>query len=177
MQKTFNHKLGNGVSQSHNHEKQVMKSVIKSASIGLITLACLAVNAQTVDVVRRAYQETPSLPIAPSMNPSSTNRGGTSNQSFVAATTDINIRTVIENWSKAAGWSFGLVHWNSDRDLPVLGNARFQGDYKSAVRQLLASTELTDTPLQPCFYSNFVLRVVPRSEKCDRMSASAGEAK
>lgn len=166
MQKVFNLKLVID-----------MSFFTKLSSFALITLACIAVNAQTLELVRRAYEETPSLPIAPLMDASSVNRVGTSNQSFIVSTTDINIRTVLEKWSKSSGWTFGLVHWNSDRDLPVLANARFQGDYKSSVRQLLSSTEMTDVPLQPCFYSNFVLRVVPFSEKCDRISASAGEAK
>jgi len=40
------------------------------------------------------------------------------------------------------------------------------------VRGLLSSTDLTDFPVQPCFYSNNVLRVVTRAEVCDRMTAS-----
>jgi len=39
---------------------------------------------------------------------------------------------------------------------------------------LLASTELGDRPLRPCFYSNKVVRVVPYAQVCDRTRNPAG---
>jgi hypothetical protein len=36
---------------------------------------------------------------------------------------------------------------------------------------LIEATELSDRPLQPCFYANQVLRVVPLAEACDRTLA------
>jgi hypothetical protein len=48
-------------------------------------------------------------------------------------------------------------------DADLLGS-----DFKNAVRKLLSSTDLTDRPLQPCFHTNKVLRVIPKAELCDR---------
>jgi hypothetical protein len=45
-----------------------------------------------------------------------------------------------------------------------------------AVRHLLAATELSERPLQPCFYSNQVLRVVPYAQACDRTAGSPARA-
>lgn len=74
-------------------------------------------------------------------------------------------------WSRRAGWTHDAEHWTVPFDLPVLSSADLGTDFKSAVRALLASTDLTNMPLQPCFYSNKVLRVVPKAELCDRMAA------
>lgn len=73
-------------------------------------------------------------------------------------------------WSKRAGWTHDPEHWTVPFDLPVLSSADLGTDFKGAVRSLLASTDLTNMPLQPCFYSNNVLRVVPKAELCDRMA-------
>jgi len=44
------------------------------------------------------------------------------------------------------------------------------------VRALLAATELSERPVQPCFYANQVLRVVAYTQTCDRSAAPAGAA-
>lgn len=126
--------------------------------------------AQGVNMVNRPYQETPELPLARPGEDAMGRAGGIRTTGWTVTVEDKTIRKVVENWSKIEGWAFPTSNWTVDRDLPVAGSMLFQGDYKSAIRSLLSSSDLTDMPLQPCFYSNRVLRVVPRAELCDRMS-------
>lgn len=91
---------------------------------------------------------------------------------FNAAPADHSMRQALSRWAQAAGWTFAPEHWTVPVDIPLTGSADFGGDFKAAVRDLLAATELAEQPLQPCFYSNQVLRVVPLPEACDR---TAGE--
>ncbi|HEY9279500.1 MAG TPA: TcpQ domain-containing protein [Eoetvoesiella sp.] len=88
---------------------------------------------------------------------------------------DQNLRVALSRWAQTAGWTFGAEHWAVDADIPIVGSATFQAQFKTAVQELVASTELADRPLQPCFYSNRVLRVVPYAQSCDR-TASLAEA-
>ena len=90
---------------------------------------------------------------------------------FDAALADQNMRKVLSRWARIAGWSFDAEHWTVDVDIPLAGAASFGSDFKGSVRALLASTELSGRPLQPCFYSNNVMRVVPLAEPCDRTVA------
>lgn len=90
---------------------------------------------------------------------------------FEAAVADQNMRKLLERWARDAGWTFNAEHWAVDVDIPLAGAAAFDGDFKGAVRQLLASTELSTKPVQPCFYSNRVLRVIPLVESCNRTRA------
>jgi len=85
---------------------------------------------------------------------------------------DINLRTVLSRWAIEAGWTFEPEHWAVNADIPIAGSASFEPGFKSAVQQLMASTELADRPLQPCFYSNRVLRVVPYAQPCDRTAGA-----
>lgn len=84
---------------------------------------------------------------------------------------DKTIREALKSWSKTANWTFEPEHWAVPVDIPITAGAPFSGDFKTAVRQLISTTELGDTPLQPCFYSNRVVRVVPINQVCDQMSA------
>jgi hypothetical protein len=84
---------------------------------------------------------------------------------------DKTIREALKNWTVRAGWTFEPEYWTLPMDIPVTATATFSGDFKSAVRQLIAATELSDTPSQPCFYLNRVVRVVPINQVCDQMSA------
>lgn len=90
--------------------------------------------------------------------------------SWSVSPSDKTIREALARWAKIATWSFEPEHWSVGVDIPLTASATFQGDFKIAVRQLISTTELSDTPLQPCFYSNRVVRVVPFNEMCDRMS-------
>jgi len=84
---------------------------------------------------------------------------------------DATLRAVLARWAADAGWAFEPQHWAVDADIPLAGSADFPADFKTAVRSLLASTELADRPVQPCFYTNKVLRVVPFTQACDRSAA------
>lgn len=88
---------------------------------------------------------------------------------------DVTLRGGLTRWAHLAGWTFDPQHWAVDVDIPVAGTAVFEGDFKDAVRALLASTELAERPVQPCFYSNQVLRVVPHARAC-RPRNEAGAA-
>ena len=78
------------------------------------------------------------------------------------------MRETLVQWARAAQWDFGPEHWAVDVDIPIVGSAQFKTPFEEAVRALVASSELGDRPLQPCFYSNRVLRVVPFAQPCDR---------
>ncbi|VTU44943.1 toxin co-regulated pilus biosynthesis Q family protein [Variovorax sp. RA8] len=92
-------------------------------------------------------------------------------QPFTVSRSDKTIREALAVWARRAGWTHDPEHWTVPFDLPVLSSADLGSDFKGAVRALLSSTDLTNLPLQPCFYSNKVLRVVPKAELCDRMAA------
>ena len=101
------------------------------------------------------------LPLAPS----------TAAVGFDISPADRSIREALARWARSAGWSHEPSHWTLDRDFPVEGAAGaelFGPDFKTAVRLLLASTELTERPVQPCFYSNRVVRVIPQAELCNK---------
>lgn len=87
---------------------------------------------------------------------------------YAVSPADHTMRQALERWAMRAGWVFSAEHWAVDVDIPLVGEASFESDFKSAVRELLAATEMGDRPLQPCFYSNRVLRVVPYAQACDR---------
>ena len=87
---------------------------------------------------------------------------------FEALKTDQNLRKVIDRWAPLAGWSFENSYWTLDRDIPVSGSAPFSSDFKASVLALLKTTEVSDRPAKPCFYTNMVVRVVSKSEKCDK---------
>ncbi|MDS1141894.1 TcpQ domain-containing protein [Pusillimonas sp. SM2304] len=86
---------------------------------------------------------------------------------------DLTLRAALARWARAAGWTFEPEHWTVDADIPIVGSARFDLEFKPAVQELVASTELADKPLQPCFYSNRVLRIVPYAQSCDRTVGSS----
>jgi hypothetical protein len=78
--------------------------------------------------------------------------------------TDENLRLLIERWSKSVGWT---AVWDVDRDI-LIGNAGEKAnDFRSAIRWVLASTELGDLVVKPCFYNNSVIRVVRKTVKCN----------
>jgi len=77
----------------------------------------------------------------------------------------------LSRWARTAGWTFEADHWAVDADIPIVGSATFHSGFELAVQDLVASTELADRPLQPCFYANRVLRIVPYAQSCDRTAA------
>ncbi|MCD0506136.1 toxin co-regulated pilus biosynthesis Q family protein, partial [Bordetella petrii] len=95
---------------------------------------------------------------------------------YRAGLPDTTLRAVLARWAIHAGWLFEPHHWAIDADIPLAGQAEFPGDFKSAVRALLTATELAERPLQPCFYSNKVLRVVSLAQSCDRSVSLRGQS-
>ncbi|NGM87790.1 TrbG/VirB9 family P-type conjugative transfer protein [Parapusillimonas sp. SGNA-6] len=93
---------------------------------------------------------------------------------FEVSPKDDTLRAALARWARIAGWTFDVEHWAVDADIPIVGSARFDASFKSAVQQLVAATELADRPLQPCFYSNQVLRIVPYAQSCDRTAGPPG---
>ncbi len=91
-----------------------------------------------------------------------------STRTFVVTPEDQHVRQALVRWSGISGWHFQPEHWGVDVDIPLSAGASFSDDFVASVQALLLSTELSDRPLQPCFYSNQVLRVVPYAESCDR---------
>lgn len=90
---------------------------------------------------------------------------------FSVTRQDKTIREVLSRWAAQAGWTHAPSHWTIDQDITVEGEAAadvFGGDFRKAVRILISSTELTDRPVQPCFYTNKIVRVVPIAAMCDR---------
>lgn len=96
--------------------------------------------------------------------------------SYAVGPDDGTIRQALGRWAAQAGWIFESEHWAVDVDIPIAGAAAFGGTFQPAVRDLLAATELGDRPLQPCFYANRVLRVVPLAGRCDRTQPAAPDA-
>lgn len=84
---------------------------------------------------------------------------------------DQHLRRALLRWSGLSGWRFQPEHWGVDVDMPLSAAASFTDDFVTSVQALLAATELSDRPLQPCFYANQVLRIVSASELCDRTQA------
>lgn len=85
-------------------------------------------------------------------------------QTWITSPADNNMRQLIQRWSGTVGWS--LV-WSVDKDIPLDSSDQTTGDFRSAVRRLLASTSLSDITLKPCFYTNNVVRVVRETAKCN----------
>ena len=100
-----------------------------------------------------------------------------SSQPFYAITqSDKNLRQALSRWANLSGWKFQAEHWAVDVDIPLTATANFSDEFVSSVRALIEATELSERPLQPCFYANQVLRVVPITEACDRTIAEGVRA-
>lgn len=135
----------------------------------------LAGGAQAQGIQRKAepYSLQPVLPIAAPVTapPLSVSAIPLPAAGFAVSPADRSIREALARWSRDSGWVHEPIHWTLDRDFPVAaaaGPELFGGEFKTAVRVLLSSTELTDRPVQPCFYTNRVVRVIPKAELCDK---------
>ena len=83
---------------------------------------------------------------------------------------DGNVRRALGRWAGLAGWTFEADHWTLAADIPITARAGLGDDFQLAVSALLASTEMADLPVQPCFYQNRVLRVIAFAQRCDPRS-------
>lgn len=99
-----------------------------------------------------------------------------SKMNFSVVRADGHMRRTLTRWAAQAGWVFQGEHWSVDVDIPIDGDAVFEMPFEQAVQALLAATELSDRPLQPCFYSNRVVRVVAFAQACDRTAPPGGRA-
>ena len=148
----------------------------------LLLAACINASAsafaQAVKTIDAPYvsASTASAPVAPQAAPDLTALDaaiGAKAVHYTVARSDENFRLALTRWTKVAGWEFAPEHWAAARDIPVNGSADFGTDFKAAVRGLLKASELSDLPVQPCFYSNSVLRVIPINELCARSTGLA----
>lgn len=103
----------------------------------------------------------------------STAAPGAARATFHVSRADGHLRGVLARWAGLAGWTFEPEHWALDADIPVSADADLGDDFRSAVRALMASTEMGDLPAQPCFYANRVLRVVAYAQQCDPRGTAA----
>ena len=78
--------------------------------------------------------------------------------------TDATFQKLFARWSTLAGWT--LV-WDVPQDIPVIGQFTFSGSFTDAVLNVTDSTDGTDMPVHPCFYSNSLVRIVPISVVCN----------
>lgn len=146
---------------------------MKNILILSTAIFCATMSVAQVRVIDAPYQSQspPQVNVALSAN---TPRAGMQ-AGFEVTPADGNLRNTLIRWSRMVGWTFEGEHWTLGNDIPVTGSASLGNDFKSAVRTLLASSELTDLPAQPCFYSNNVLRVIPINELCARQQKATSQ--
>jgi hypothetical protein len=77
---------------------------------------------------------------------------------------DVNFQRLFARWAKIAGWTF---LWEVDQDIPLVGVDTFNGSFTDAVLAVAHSTDGTDMPIHPCFYTNNLVRIVPVSVVCN----------
>lgn len=109
-----------------------------------------------------------SAPVSTNSIPSTVSKVNVSQPFYAITNADKNLRQALSRWAGLSGWRFQAEHWAVDVDIPLTATASFTDDFIASVRALIESTELSERPLQPCFYANQVLRVVPIAENCDR---------
>lgn len=140
----------------------------------LVALPCIALAKQDAPMVGQAVERTASVigrntsTVVPVVVNANTPPSPTPTASEYVLQPPETVRSALERWAAQADWIFGSQHYAVTVDFPVVATTEIPVDFKAAVRTLLDSTALTDTPVQPCFYSNRVLRVVPRHELCAR---------
>ena len=141
--------------------QQALASVIEVAaqtSVQTLDLQPTAKPAVTVATSVAAVVVTPASEPAPSQ-PAPT---------FAVRQRD-TIRETLGRWAQDAGWTHLPEHYTVDFDIQILGTVAPYTDFRAGVKSLLATTSMTERPLQPCFYSNQVLRVVLRTQRCDQI--------
>lgn len=94
---------------------------------------------------------------------------------FASLTSDKSLKQLIQRWAHDAAWVFNDEHWAVSVEIPLSGPFTQQGNFPDVVQQVLLSTQLSDYPLRPCFYSNNVLRVIPFEESCLALRALRGD--
>lgn len=86
-------------------------------------------------------------------------------QLWAVSLQDKTLYRVMRRWAAQA--QYQLV-WQVDRDFPIESEVVFEGNFRSAVSQVMAGVSMTDFPLQAFINSNTrVLRVVRYLEEHD----------
>ena len=121
---------------------------------------------------RSATEESASAftPTTPAKQVNEVNSVTASTAVYAVTPEDQHLRQTLTRWAHISGWHFQAEHWGVEVDIPLSGAAKFSDDFISSVQALVEATELSERPLQPCFYANQVLRVIAISESCDRTS-------
>lgn len=131
-----------------------------------------AITAQTAEVSQVAVVDATTQPTVDLSAPASTAAPADPPEpplpQWTISPADQNLRLVIARWAETAGWTFAPEYWTVPVDIPITASHTWISEFQEAVRGLLETTELTDRPLQPCFYSNRVVRVVPITQACNR---------
>lgn len=92
---------------------------------------------------------------------------------FRAEPSDHTLRHTLKRWAQREGWLFQDQHWELEVDLPIVSAATFSSSFSESVEQLMRSTALGSRPLQACFYSNKVMRVIALAQSCDPSEATS----
>lgn len=151
---------------------QVQPAATRKAALELVARNAEVSISRTGDalMISQISQNSRAATPAPAANPAAI--FGTAQKTIWAIRPeDGTVRQTLVRWAKTAGWSFSSNLWTVPVDIPVIASATFNGEFKKAVQDLMAATELGDTPVQACFYENMVIRVVPVTERCDRTGA------
>lgn len=87
---------------------------------------------------------------------------------WTVSASDQNLRKLLKRWTgvDAPGHDWTVI-WDVEKDIPIETSDLITADFKTAVRHVLASTQFSDITLQPCFYTNNVVRVVRKTTKCN----------
>lgn len=145
-------------------------SKVSGAQVGVITNqvpknTAVAASPEKISTLPAPSVPAPVKPVALAPKPL---------QAWSVSPQDKTIRETLAKWSAIAGYSFnpiGRQNWTVPEDFDVVASDTMYGDFKTVVRRLIASTELTKTPLQPCFYSNRVVRVKLINEDCNTQAS------
>lgn len=157
------------------HSVSVPQGLTRREALSLLvpTGAVLLVFDHSVVLASGRLLTAPPRPVAHSPTGAvSAPSAGTGSLPFQVTPADRTLRGALERWSRQAGWTFESAFWTLARDLPIQASGHFGSDYKAAVFALLKSSDTTDIPAKPCFYSNRVLRVVVRTEACSRTEST-----
>lgn len=145
-------------------------TVLKSAKpVAPSTVANQAKLAPGVSPAPATAAAKPVTPVPPSHPPVAAAPAPKPLKAWKVSPEDKTIRETLAKWSATEGWTFnplGRDYWTIPQDFDVVASDTFYGDFKDVVRKLIASTELTSTPLQPCFFSNRAVRVILINEEC-----------
>ncbi|MFL9611130.1 toxin co-regulated pilus biosynthesis Q family protein [Methylobacillus sp. Pita2] len=82
------------------------------------------------------------------------------------ALADKTVRTALSRWSKSNNWQ---LDWDVAVDFPIPYDIEYQGEFKSAVEEVMQSLRGSDYPVEACAYDeNRALRIVRMGEanKC-----------